>query len=216
MKHCDSCRLDINTDSKICPLCNSKLTGECTPVFPVLNTKKKDLLLLIVFIVSLIIIAFDMYVDYMNNNKISYSVFIFIGVAIFYILLRYLIKSVYKNPLIVFYIFISVIDVILYLCLYYTHVLMLRDIIPIMVLTNVVLSIFLALSLKKDSPRKYIYVLLIDLFFMMCSLGLLIINKVGNSILLHSSIWGTLGIILGLFLINIKSIKEELIKVFYI
>ena len=54
MKHCSNCKLDINTDEKICPLCQSKLAGISKPVFPVLKTRRNDLLLKRLLIHSLL------------------------------------------------------------------------------------------------------------------------------------------------------------------
>ena len=114
MKHCNNCKLDINTAEKVCPLCQSKLEGTCRPVFPVLKAKRNDLVLKILLFISVVAMFICGYIDYIANSKITFSLFVVLGVISFYILIRYILKSAHKDLLSVFYNIIFMIVILLF------------------------------------------------------------------------------------------------------
>lgn len=217
MKHCNNCKIDFNTVEKVCPLCQSKLTGTCKSVFPVLKINRNDLLLKIVLFISVVAAFINCYIDYMIHNKITYSSFVILGVVTFYVLLKYILKSVHKDLLSVFYNMVFVVIILLFVWFYFTKLSIIPSIIiPIITMVDLLMSSLVALILRQKYIRKYIHVI-----FMNCVISLipviLVFTKITDDLVLaHISFGCAVISIIGLIIFDFNSLKEEIYKMFYI
>ena len=155
MKHCNKCDVDINTNEKYCPLCQAKLEGKNSSVYPVLKSKAIDVILKIILFISLVSIFINCYIDYVINNKLTYSIFVILGVVSFYILIKYIFKSVHKDLLSVFYNIMLIVIILLFIWFGATKTdVIVSIIIPSITIFDLLLSTILALILRKTSNRE--------------------------------------------------------------
>ena len=217
MKHCNNCRLDINTSEKLCPLCQSKLEGTCTPVFPELSDKKHEVLLKLILFLSIVSILVCGFIDYMNNNKFTFSYFVLLGVASFYIIIRYILKSVHKDILNVFFNVVVIVIVLLFIWFGVTKLSIIPSlVIPIITMVDLLMSSILAIILRNKYIRKYIHVILINCFLSLIPV-ILVVTKITSDLLIAKISFGCAIIsIIGLIIFDFGSLKEELHKMFYI
>ena len=217
MKHCNNCQIDFNTNEKVCPLCQSKLEGKCKSVYPTLNNKRNDLVLKIMLFISIVSIFINCYVDFTINGTITYSLFVILGVTSCYVLLKYILKSVHKDLLSLFYNIIFVVIILLFVWFYFTKLTIIPSlIIPIITIFDLLLSTLLALIFRQKYIRKYIHVIFMNALISLIPV-ILVFTKITNDLLLAHIAFGLAVIsILWLIVFDFNSLKEEIIKMFYI
>lgn len=217
MKHCNSCNIDINTEEKVCPLCQARLTGECTPVFPVPSVKKMDLFLNILLYLVIIGIAATGYIDYYPDKTFTYSIYALCGGISGYVLFRYFVKKVRKD-LIGFFFNISIICLILLSGWYYfTRWQLIMDyIIPGITIVDLVASTIMALILKQKYTRKYVHIIVMNVFFGFVPLLLVLLKIAADPMLAQISMILAIVTILGLIIFDFNSLKEEIARMFFI
>lgn len=105
---CYKCKVEINSDNNLCPLCQSRLepSSKNNPVFPVIPTyyQKHKILYKILFLVSLLGIASCTVSNLLINREISWSFFVILGIICFWLTLittmkknRYFMKQIFKE-----------------------------------------------------------------------------------------------------------------------
>ncbi len=101
MRYCKNCKLNISGDNQSCPLCKNDLEfGENSPnIFPVIPSiyEEQNIVFRILIFISIIGVSTCLILDYIINNKLSWSLLILVGVLFFWF---NLISSIYKrsNP----------------------------------------------------------------------------------------------------------------------
>ncbi|MBR6072907.1 MAG: hypothetical protein IKP76_01120 [Bacilli bacterium] len=217
MKHCNNCNIDINTDEKVCPLCQSRLTGDCTPIFPVPSIKKLDLFLNILLYLVIIGIAAVGYIDYYPDKTFTYSIYVLCGGISGYILLRYFFKKARKDW-ISFFFNTSIICLILLAGWYYfTRFQLIMDyIVPGITIFDLVFSTIMALILKQRYTRKYIHIIVMNVFFGFVPLLLVLLHLAQDPMLPQISMILAVVTILGLIIFDFNSLKEEIARMFFI
>ena len=217
MKHCNSCNIDVNTDEKVCPLCQSRLTGECTPVFPMPAVKKLDIFLKILLYIVIIGILATGFIDYYPDKAFSYSIYALLGGVSGYILLVYILKKARKDW-ISFFFNISVISIILLsIWFYFTRIQLIMDyFIPGITIFDLVFSTIMALILRQKYTRKYIHIIVMNIFFGFIPLLLVLLHLSTDMLLAQISMILAVITIIGLIIFDFNSLKEEIARMFFI
>ena len=217
MKHCKKCDININTNERNCPLCQSKLEGKCVSVYPELNIRVIDTILRFVLFFSLVVIFINGYTDYIINNKFTYSIFVLLGIFTFYVLIRYILKSVHKDLLNVFYNIMLIVIVLLFIWYGFTKLsIIISVIIPSIVIFDLVLSTLLALILRKNYIRKYIHVIFMNILLSFIPTLLVTLKITNDLIISHIAFIFAMITVFYLIVFDFNSLKEEVKKMFYI
>ena len=217
MKHCNNCDVDINTNEKVCPLCQSRLIGKNKSVYPTLKSSRNDLVLKILSFISFVSIFITGYLDYVVNNKFTFSIFVALGVITTYILLRYILKSVHKDFFNLFYNSLFIIMVLLFVWYGFTKLSIIPSIlIPSITIFDLVLSSILAITLREKYIRKYIHVIFMNVVFSLIPVILVLTHIADDLVLAHISFIFAVVSVLGLIVFDVSSLKEEIYKMFYI
>jgi hypothetical protein len=101
MKYCESCKLNITGDNKICPLCKNELDhGSSTSnVFPVIPSiyEEQNIVFRILIFISILTGSTSLIIDFIISNSLDWSLLVIIGIMFFWF---NLISSIYKrnNP----------------------------------------------------------------------------------------------------------------------
>ena len=217
MKHCNKCNVSINTDEKYCPLCQAKLEGKSSSVYPTLKSKKIDIVLRFILFFSLVAIFINCYIDFCVNNKLTYSLFVLLGVLSFYILIRYIFKSVHKDLLGVFYNIMLIIIILLFVWFGFTKSSIIASIIiPSIVIFDLLLSTILALILRKNYIRKYIHVIFMNILLSFVPV-ILVLTKVSSDLIISHIAFGfAMVTVLYLIVFDFNQLKDEVLKMFHI
>ena len=217
MKHCNKCNVSINTDEKYCPLCQAKLEGKSSSVYPTLRSKSIDIILRFILFFSLVAIFINCYIDYIVNKKLTYSIFVILGVISFYILIKYILKSVHKDLLGVFYNITLIIIILLFVWFGFTKSSIIASIIiPSIVIFDLLLSTILALILRKNYIRKYIHVIFMNILLSFVPV-ILVLTKVSSDLIISHIAFGFAMItVLYLIVFDFNQLKDEVLKMFHI
>nr|MBQ4318727.1 hypothetical protein [Clostridia bacterium] len=96
MRRCNKCGVNVRGSGQVCPLCQSRLTGEAEPdVFPSIPTVYSQfemLFKLLIFITvsgGLISVALDL----MIVDGLSWSVFVLLGIVCFWVLIFFAVRK---------------------------------------------------------------------------------------------------------------------------
>ena len=217
MKHCDKCDIDINTNEKVCPICQAKIKGESNSVYPKLKNQTVDIVLKFIAFFSLVAVFISGYIDYIVNNKLTFSLFVMLGVLSFYIVVRYIFKSIHKNLLNVFYNIMMIVIILLFIWYGITKTNELVSIvIPIIIIIDLLLSTLLILILRKNYIRKYIHVILMNVLFTFIPVLLVFFKFTTNLLTIHISFIFAVITVFYLIVFDFNSLKEEIHKMFHI
>jgi hypothetical protein len=217
MKHCDKCDIDINTNEKVCPICQAKIKGESNSVYPKLKNQTVDIVLKFIAFFSLVAVFISGYIDYIVNNKLTFSLFVMLGVLSFYIVVRYIFKSIHKNLLNVFYNIMMIVIILLFIWYGITKTNELVSIvIPIIIIIDLLLSTLLAVILRKNYIRKYIHVILMNVLFTFIPVLLVFFKFTTNLLTIHISFIFAVITVFYLIVFDFNSLKEEIHKMFHI
>ena len=217
MKHCNSCNIDINTDEKVCPLCQTKLVGECTPIFPVPSIQKNSLILKILFFILLISVVATGYIDYTTNHAITYSLYALLGAATIYILFRYILMKARKDLIGFFFNILLLSIILLSVWYYFTRFSFITNyVIPGITIFDLVSSTIMALILKQKYTRKYIHIIIMNIFFGFIPVLLVLLKLSSDMMLAQISMILAVITIIGLILFDFNSLKEEISRMFFI
>lgn len=113
MSKCKRCNVKIQTDCNTCPLCQNEIKKEKTNnIFPNIdeNFKLYNLIIKILFFLSLLSIVTTIFINYVISKEISWALFVILGIVSFWVTFKVAIserKKIYKS------LFIEVIVVIL-------------------------------------------------------------------------------------------------------
>jgi len=106
MKHCDKCNVDVKGSRKICPLCQTVLTGtdeeELYPLIPTFFSKYKFAIKTAVF-ASISVCIISLAVNYMIPQSGSWSLFVLLGMLCLWISLFIIIKKRNNIPKTILY-----------------------------------------------------------------------------------------------------------------
>ena len=217
MKYCNKCDCNINTNEKYCPLCQAKLEGKSNSVYPTLSGRRIDFILRIILFFSIVAIFLCGYIDYMVNNQFTYSIFVLLGVVTFYILIRYIFKSVHKDLLSVLYNIMLMIIVLLFIWFWFTKSSIIASIIiPSIVIFDLLLSTILALILRKNYIRKYIHVIFMNILFSIIPVILVKLHLSNDLVISHIAFVFAIITTIYLIIFDYTALKDEVQKMFYI
>lgn len=90
-KTCKHCHVIVNTQAAICPLCHKKLEkGESQNVFPKIESdfRYHEEMLKILFIFSMVGMGISLFINFIIARKISWSLFVVIGILSFWVTLK--------------------------------------------------------------------------------------------------------------------------------
>lgn len=96
MSKCLKCKVDIESSCKICPLCNTPILVENTcDIFPKIeyNYKNHDLLYNVIKVCSVIAILISLFINWTVSKKISWSLFVILGIICFWLTLLTALKG---------------------------------------------------------------------------------------------------------------------------
>ena len=220
MKHCDNCKVDINTNKNYCPLCYGEIEGEnCQDL--IYKTKdmeprifKHRLLTTKIFLfISLCATIICMFVNFITTPKVLWSLIVAFSVLYVWILVRHTIIS-RRN----FF------EKILFQFLGISSVLLLSNIIsgggawfwnyvlPSVALVTTIVTLILCFSFSKKGHLASFFLLFILMLIMS---GILLLAKIDTFKLLSqiNIVFNTLNI-LGILIFNFKGLKKSFTKNF--
>ena len=95
MKKCNSCKIEFNTSSKFCPLCQNILVGESKEVmFPKnIRYKTNSLILKILLFASIVILLTFGFVELMISKTINITWYIGMGLLTNYIIIYFILRN---------------------------------------------------------------------------------------------------------------------------
>ena len=96
MSKCLRCKATIESSAKICPLCNTPIIMENTyDVFPKIdyNYKNHELLYNVIKVCSIIAIVICLFINWTISKKISWSLFVILGIICFWLTLLTALKG---------------------------------------------------------------------------------------------------------------------------
>jgi hypothetical protein len=140
-----------------------------------------------------------------------------LGVLSFYIVVRYIFKSIHKNLLNVFYNIMMIVIILLFIWYGITKTNELVSIvIPIIIIIDLLLSTLLAVILRKNYIRKYIHVILMNVLFTFIPVLLVFFKFTTNLLTIHISFIFAVITVFYLIVFDFNSLKEEIHKMFHI
>ena len=100
MKHCENCKVNVNTDKPYCPLCYSELEGENNNNL-VYKTKDKmckkrksaNLVQNIFIFMTICILVVNFFVNFLTNSKLLWCLIVLFSLLYIWILVRHTILS---------------------------------------------------------------------------------------------------------------------------
>ena len=88
MNKCQNCNVNIYTSNNVCPLCNNIINLKIdNSIYPNIKSKYKkyNLLMKIIIFLASCGIIFSILINYFINNKLSWSLFVILGIITFLI-----------------------------------------------------------------------------------------------------------------------------------
>jgi hypothetical protein len=214
MKTCNNCNINIDTPSVKCPICGSILVGkDKDTTYPRVKKKYTTFNRILMFILSVIMII-NVYLDLQLTNHITWSKYVVFGCAVFYIVVRSIIRS-HRNPmsLLTGYAFLLVVLLLIFFWLTKFYVIT-NFIIPILCLTELIISVFYALVVKNKYIKKYLSVIVTNMLVSFIPFGLMIFKSTTFNVLVNISYVLSIISFVGLIIFDYDDLKDELSKIF--
>ena len=211
---CNNCGVEVNSRGKRCPLCNNPLEGKVKSyAFPDIK-RKKNTFLKVVLLISLIALLITGYIDFELNNKFTWSRIVLLALISNYITLYYITNS-YKDVLLLLCRYGFVVIGIIFIWYYFIRLSFIPNIIiPALCLVELIFSDVVAFIMKRNHIRKYLSVLLSNIFLSFVPMMLVIFNITTIDILAHISILLSIVNLIALILFDYNDLKEEIIMIF--
>jgi hypothetical protein len=156
----------------------------------------------------------NVYLDLQLTNHITWSKYVVFGCAVFYIVVRSIIRS-HRNPmsLLTGYAFLLVVLLLIFFWLTKFYVIT-NFIIPILCLTELIISVFYALVVKNKYIKKYLSVIVTNMLVSFIPFGLMIFKLTTFNVLVNISYVLSIISFVGLIIFDYDDLKDELSKIF--
>ena len=211
---CNNCGVEVNSRGKRCPLCNNPLEGKVKSyAFPDIK-RKKNTFLKVVLLISIIALLITGYIDFEFNGKYTWSRIVLLALISNYITLYYITNS-YKDVLLLLCRYGFVVIGTIFVWYYFIRWSFIPNIIiPSLCLVELIFSDVVAFIMKRNHIRKYLSVLLSNIFLSFVPMILVIFNITTIDILAHISILLSIVNLIALILFDYNDVKEEIIMIF--
>ena len=214
MKTCNNCNINIDTPSVKCPICGSILVGkDKNTTYPKVKKKYTTFNRVLMFILAVTIII-NVYLDLQLTSKITWSQYVIYGCVAFYLFVRSIIRS-HRNPmsLLTGYAFLLVVLLLVLFGLTKFYVIT-NFVIPILCLTELIISVFYALIVRNMYTKKYLGVIVTNMLVSLIPFGLMIFNLTTFNVLVNISYVLSIISFVGLIIFDYDDLKDELSKIF--
>lgn len=218
MKKCNSCLVEINTISSLCPLCQNKLTGtDEQGVFPQnIRLKTSSLLFKILLFISLTVMIVTVFINYSLDSQLTWSIIVFLGLFSNILITKYILKN-YKNMYKLLSSYGLLIIIISFIWFFVTRKMFITNyIIPSLCIVELTFSLVIAFILRKTDILKYYRILLINVILSLIPALIVLFKLTTFNILAYACSIYSLIVILGLIIFSFDKLKEELGKLFNI
>lgn len=214
MKSCNNCNINIDTPSVKCPICGSILVGkDKNTTYPKVKKKYTTFNRVLMFILAVTIII-NVYLDLQLTSKITWSQYVIYGCVAFYLFVRSIIRS-HRNPmsLLTGYAFLLVVLLLVLFGLTKFYVIT-NFVIPILCLTELIISVFYALIVRNMYTKKYLGVIVTNMLVSLIPFGLMIFKLTTFNVLVNISYVLSIISFVGLIIFDYDDLKDELSKIF--
>ena len=176
--------------------------------------RKKNTFLKVVLLISIIALLITGYIDFEFNGKYTWSRIVLLALISNYITLYYITNS-YKDVLLLLCRYGFVVIGTIFVWYYFIRWSFIPNIIiPSLCLVELIFSDVVAFIMKRNHIRKYLSVLLSNIFLSFVPMILVIFNITTIDILAHISILLSIVNLIALILFDYNDVKEEIIMIF--
>ncbi len=214
MKTCNNCNINIDTPSIKCPICGSILVGnDKDTTYPKIKKKYTTFNKVLLFILAVTMII-NVYLDLQIYGHITWSRYVIFGCVAFYFMVMTILKSK-RNPmgLLTGYAFFFVLLLLVFFFLTKFYVIT-NFVIPILCLTELIISIFYALINKNKYVKKYLNVIVTNMLVSFIPFGLMVFKLTTFNVLVNISYVLSIISFVGLIIFDYDDLKDELSKIF--
>ena len=214
MKTCNNCNINIDTPAVKCPICGSILVGNSKDTtYKKIKKKYTTFSRILMFILAVTMII-NVYLDLQLMGHITWSKYVIFGCIVFYLVVRSIIRS-HRNPMSLLTGYAFLLVVLLLVFFWLTKFYVITDfIIPILCLTELIISIFYALVIKNKYVKKYLSVIVTNMLVSFIPFGLMIFHLTTFNILVNISYVLSIISFVGLIIFDYDDLKDELSKIF--
>ena len=211
---CNNCGVTVNTPSKYCPICSNKLKHKGTnTIYPKIK-RKGNIFLKSILLISLIITLICGYIDYVINNKLTFSSYVGLILLSNYITLFYIFKS-YKDLFKLLGRYGTILMLILFIWYMYTGIKFITNfIIPILCIVELLFVDIFLFFIKRKHIRKYLGILIANVIVSFVPILLIVLNMIDFYYLAHVAMILSLVNILILVIFDFSDLKEEILMFF--
>ena len=90
--YCENCKVDVQTDTGICPLCHDELSKSTESIYPprprMIKKSTLSLFSKIYWFIAIIASITVGYIDYTLSDKLTWSIIVAVGLLYTYVLIR--------------------------------------------------------------------------------------------------------------------------------
>lgn len=211
---CSNCGVTVNTPSKYCPICSNKLKHKGTnTIYPKIK-RKGNIFLKSILLISLIITLICGYIDYVINNKLTFSSYVGLILLSNYITLFYIFKS-YKDLFKLLGRYGTILMLILFIWYMFTGIKFITNfIIPILCIVELLFVDIFLFIIKRKRIRKYLGILIANVIVSFVPILLIVLNMIDFYYLAHIAMILSLVNILILVIFDFSDLKEEILMFF--
>ena len=219
MIKCNKCNVNINTEVKSCPLCNSPLENhQGIDVFPmtIFDYKRPNLLLKLLFACSLIATLICLFINYSVSSKISWAYFVALAIFSFWLTLIQAIRG-RKNFIKMLFLEMMTILLLSYILDKSTGFKMwsINYCLPFLCVIYMI-SILIMLVFKRKFKKEFVFYAMINSIIGLVPGILIIMHKINVYWPSYISVILSIIILVFLLVFDIKQIKSELERRFHI
>lgn len=212
MKKCNSCNIEFNIESNICPLCQNELIGNNSEVTFPKNVwlKTNSLILKIILFITLVTIIL---IGFITKN-IKITLIVSLGLFSNYVIVYFILKN-YKNiyRMLGKYGLLIIVLLILWYILTKSKIIT-NYIIPSVCLLELLINLIIGIILRKNYLVKYSEQILLNIMLLFVPTLLVKLNLTTNNILAHICTICSIITILYFLIFFFEDIKYELKKIF--
>ena len=211
---CNNCGVTVNTPSKYCPICSNKLKHKGTnTIYPKIK-RKGNIFLKSILLISLIITLICGYIDYVINNKLTFSSYVGLILLSNYITLFYIFKS-YKDLFKLLGRYGTILMLILFIWYMFTGIKFITNfIIPILCIVELLFVDIFLFIIKRKHISKYLGILIANVIVSFVPILLIVLNMIDFYYLAHVAMILSLVNILILVIFDFSDLKEEILMFF--
>ncbi|MGN1336971.1 MAG: DUF6320 domain-containing protein [Candidatus Coprovivens sp.] len=218
MKKCHSCKIEFNTSSKYCPLCQNVLVGEAKEIIFPKNIKLQtnSLIMRILLFCSLVMFTISCFIELMIIKHVHISLYVGLGLITNYIIIYYILRN--SNNTYRMFARYGLLIIILLLIWYYVtgFKIFTNYIIPIVSISELIFNFIVVIIVRRNYLVKYTSTILMNLFLLIIPMIFVELKMTTNNVLSYVCCLFAIISIIGLLVFFFDDIKEELSKLFNI